>query len=57
MVESSRKEYKRLKTELEMVEGGTLDDELPNICKKIDELVDFISSPFHVSILLTIYLS
>lgn len=42
MVESTRNEYKNLKKELELVQAGNLDDQLQEICKRIDELVEYL---------------
>ena len=37
LLESSRREYQLLKKELDLVQDGKLDDQLPDICKRIDE--------------------
>jgi predicted component of type VI protein secretion system len=37
LLESSRREYQKLKKELDLVQDGKLDDRLPEICKRIDE--------------------
>nr|CAH0105337.1 unnamed protein product [Daphnia galeata] len=37
LLETSRKDYQKLKKELDLVQDGKLDDRLPEICKRIDE--------------------